>query len=179
MLFVFTHTNAMEIKNGLIFVRVVTLEQRTYQQTILLEETRQKIQILEQTQIDQSEMIGRLCNGRFSWRIVEFTSMIAKMRENPNYVVYSPDFYTSPTMGYRLCLRCNIHVVGEFEYLAIFLHVMAGADDDILDWPLQGHVVLTLKTTCGITDLIETMETTNGLAFQMPKGKRNNIGYGM
>jgi hypothetical protein len=62
------------------------------------------------------------------------------MRHLHSFVLYSDGFYTSP-FGYKLCLRCNVAIEQGEEYLALYVHVMKGENDDSLKWPLQvGHV---------------------------------------
>ena len=72
-----------------LFKRVVTLEQRTYHQTIWLEEAKEKIKTLEEERTilaaaagDQS---GIFCQGRYLWRLYNFTTIIAKMREGKGH----------------------------------------------------------------------------------------------
>ena len=52
-----------------LFKRVVTLEQRTYQQTIWLEEAKEKIKTLEEKTRAAGDQSGISCQGRYLWRL--------------------------------------------------------------------------------------------------------------
>ena len=58
-------------------------------------------------------------------------------------VVHSPSFYTSP-FGYKLCLRANLYVRDGECYLALFIHMRRGENDDILEWPFSGRFIVSL-----------------------------------
>ena len=108
-----------------LFQRVVTLEQRNLEQTILLEEAKQSIRILKQTKTDLNNIEGRYCRGKYLWKPKNFSSEIQKMQNNHDYVLYSPGFYTN-IPGYKVCLRCNLNLVRDTEFLALKIHVMSG-----------------------------------------------------
>lgn len=129
-------------------------------------------QALCEQSIRQEELMRRLANnnGQIVWRIKQFTACKLNLH-------YSEAFYTAPQMGYKLCLRCSISP----EAVGIFVHLMAGQDDDILQWPFEGKISITLKNRRpGGHDLIETMSTSNcSAAFERPTGLRNKIGFGL
>ena len=61
-------------------------------------------------------------------------------------VVHSPSFYTSP-FGYKLCLRANLYQRDGECYLALFIHMRRGENDDILEWPFSGRFIVSLVRT--------------------------------
>ena len=65
------------------------------------------------------------------------------MRSSQTYMLYSPDFYTSP-FGYKMCLRCNVSLVDGKWHLGLFVHSMRGDHDDCLRWPFSGRMVMTI-----------------------------------
>ena len=108
-----------------LFQRVVSLEQRNLEQSILLEEAKQSIKILKQSTTDLNNVEGRYCKGKYIWKPKNFWSEIQKMKSNRGYCIYSPGFYTD-IPGYKVCLRCNLNLVKDTEFLALKIHVMSG-----------------------------------------------------
>ena len=60
---------------------------------------------------------------------------------------YSPKFL-SHTNGYEMCLRiaANGEDVGQGTHLSLYIHLMAGKNDDKLSWPFRGEVKVQLIT---------------------------------
>jgi len=127
------------------------------------------------------EAAGRYCNGAFTWKMHNFSSLHQKMRMCHSFVVYSHGFYSS-VFGYKMCLRSNINIVKGEEHLGVFLHLMQGENDESQVWPFVGQVTLTLfnqKEGLIREHLSETMDTMPGLAaFERPTSDRNPRGFG-
>jgi hypothetical protein len=53
----------------------------------------------------------------------------------------SSNFY-----GYKLCIRANLNGVDSARgtHLSIFIHFMQGDFDEIIDWPFNGRIILTV-----------------------------------
>ena len=85
------------------------------------------------------------CAGQFTWRIDEIREKIkaAQTGDPATSVIYSPSFYSSEA-GYKLCL-C-IYPAGDHNqgYLSLYFVVMKGKYDEILQWPFQKRVYLSL-----------------------------------
>ena len=68
------------------------------------------------------------------------------------------------------------------KYLGLFIHLMKGENDDILDWPFEGEIHLTVKNRDSSRlhreDLKDIIVTTNSQAFQRPTLHRNEVGIG-
>ena len=80
-----------------------------------------------------------------------------------------------------MCLRCNVHLDARGEqHLGLFLHLMQGEEDDLLEWPFHGTITFRLKNSFGShQDVVEVMETPDGLlAFDKPCKSRNPLGFG-
>merc|ERR1712062_614586 len=68
------------------------------------------------------------------------------------------------------------------EYLGVFLHFMRGENDDILAWPWQGRLTITLLSQEqgeARQHFSESLDSNHGSsAFQRPCAERNQIGIG-
>ena len=86
------------------------------------------------------------------------------------------------TLILQLCLRGNMKFIDNEEYLGLFIHLMKGENDDILDWPFEGKIFLTVKNRDSNRlhreDFNDTIVTTNSEAFQRPTVHRNEVGIG-
>ena len=142
-----------------LYQRVVSLEQKSCQQEIKINQLEQQ---LVRTQLSQEDdLTGRYCNGSFVWKIRNFSEIHQKMRNCHSFVVYSKGFYTS-VFGYKMCLRSNVYYTegrgnhcpcpedtnllpspGD-EHLGIFLHLMRGENDDCITWPWVGSITTTI-----------------------------------
>ena len=91
-----------------LFHRVVALEQKNRQMEILNVNMRGQIKELklasDKKEEDHWEMLGRSCNGKFVWKVKQFSEQCQKMRRDNQYVIYSHPFYTSP-FGYKVIFR--------------------------------------------------------------------------
>jgi len=133
------HTQSKLIRE--LYQRIVSLEQKSCQQEIKIEQLEQQ---MARTQLSQQEdFTGRYCNGSFVWKIRNFSEIHQKMRSCHSYVVYSKGFYSS-VFGYKMCLRSNVYYVKGEEHLGIFLHLMRGENDDSLTWPWVGGITMTI-----------------------------------
>ena len=58
---------------------------------------------------------------------------------------YSPSFL-SHTNGYQMCVRiaANGEDEGQGTHLSLYIHLMAGKNDDMLSWPFRGEVKVQL-----------------------------------
>ncbi|XP_043212115.1 TNF receptor-associated factor 6-like [Amphibalanus amphitrite] len=163
----------------------VRLEQRSREHAIQIQNQRTQIKELKEalrraTQAPH-EMLGRYCNGTFVWRFHNFAAEIREMTDNNAKVVHSPSFYTSP-FGYKLCLRANLYVRDGECYLALFIHMRRGENDDILEWPFSGRFIVSLIDQSDNSlrhNFTEVMLTKPGLeAFERPRDDRNIKGWG-
>ena len=89
-----------------LYQRVISLEQKSCQQEIKMEQLEQQLARTQLTQEDDST--GRYCNGSFVWKIRNFSEIHQKMRNCHSFVVYSRGFYSS-VFGYKMCLRSNVY----------------------------------------------------------------------
>ncbi|XP_067043174.1 TNF receptor-associated factor 6-like isoform X3 [Acropora muricata] len=130
------------------------------------------------------EFEGRVCNGCFIWRIENYRQRRQDAINGIATALHSPAFYTS-LYGYKLCLRINLNGVdsGVGRYIALFVHMMQGDYDSILEWPFTGRITLTILDQSEGTEFRQHISETliakpNLLAFQRPTAPRNYKGYG-
>ena len=126
----------------------------------------------------------RFCNGKFIWRIENYTQCCNDAISGVKTAKYSPPFYTSP-FGYKMCLRINLNGVGNGvgKHVALFVHMVQGDYDDTLDWPFTGKFTLSILDQSDNTEspchMRKTLEAEANLqAFQRPTAPYNYLGYG-
>ena len=130
------------------------------------------------------EFEGRVCNGSYIWRIENYRQRRQDAISGIAPAVHSPTFYTS-LYGYKLCLRINLNGVdsGVGRYIALFVHMMQGDYDSILEWPFTGRITLAILDQSEGTELGQHMSKSfivnpNLPAFRKPTVYRNREGYG-
>lgn len=101
----------------------------------VLEELNLKIEILEVKSI----------TGIYVWKVNDLARRAREARIGRTVSLYSPPFYTS-AHGYRLCLRAYLYGdgSGKGKNVSLFVVVMKSEYDDLLAWPFQHRVTLTL-----------------------------------
>ena len=82
-----------------------------------------------------------------------------------------------------MCLRVNLNGIdsGAGTHVSMFVHLMQGDFDSIIDWPFSHGLELTImdQDTSNPTHVKETLYPRPTLqAFLRPKTPRNNKGYG-
>ena len=90
-----------------LFHRVVSLEQKNRQMEILNVNMREQVKQLKLQRSKDEEkwdVLGKVCNGKFVWKITNFSEQYQKMLQNNQFVIYSHPFYTSP-FGYKVIIQ--------------------------------------------------------------------------
>ena len=128
------------------------------------------------------EYEGRVCNGSYMWRIENYRQCRQDAVNGVMTAIYSPAFYTG-LYGYKLCMRINLNGVdvGEGEHVALYLHMMQGDYDDVLEWPFKlWKVEFTILDQCGATEfqICRSLEVDPYVAFQRPATPRDHQGHG-
>ena len=125
-----------------------------------------------------------MCNGCFIWRIENYRQRRQDAINGIETALLSPAFYTS-LYGYKLCLRINLNGVdsGVGRYIALFVHMMQGDYDSILEWPFTGRITLTILDQSEGTEFRQHISKSfivnpNLLAFRKLAVYRNREGHG-
>ena len=130
------------------------------------------------------EYEGRVCNGSYIWRIENYRQCRQDAINGVMTAIHSPAFYTN-LYGYKLCMRINLNGVdsGVGKHVALFVHMMQGDYDTILEWPFTGRIALSIMDQSDGAEYRQHISETlvakpNLLAFQRPTAPRNYKGYG-
>lgn len=168
-----------------LYQRNVQLEQKSREQEIRIDALRQKVSECEKSigeLIEEKNLFEtRFCNGIYIWHVYNFSRLQREAAHGHNRVLHSPGFYTS-CFGYKVCLRLNIQGKHNMN-VSLFIHLMQGEYDGVLNWPFIGKIVLSIldqkdRSETG-ADITETMLTKPGLtAFRRPVTERNPKGFG-
>ena len=117
---------------------IVELQSKVMQLETLVNNRSAVVRELEETFYPMS--------GQFTWRISDISNRIksAQAGDPANSVIYSPAFYSGEG-GYKLCL-C-VYPAGDHNqgFLSLYFVVMRGQFDEILPWPFQRRVFLSLQ----------------------------------
>ncbi|XP_020913585.1 TNF receptor-associated factor 6 isoform X2 [Exaiptasia diaphana] len=160
-------------------------EDRLFENTILLQPDLKRLSDrmtrLETRVID---LEGRVSNGTFIWKIDNYDQCRAQAVNHSVPAIHSPPFYTG-LYGYKMCLRMNLNGVdsGVDRHISLFVHMMQGEWDDILEWPFTGRITLAILDQSENVEFRRPISETlvakpNLLAFQKPTTHRNHKGYG-
>lgn len=133
----------------------------------------------QKEEIDELRTNVYPCTGQFTWRIDDIHTRIkaAQAGDQTSSVMYSAPFYSSES-GYKLCL-C-IYPAGDNNqgFLSLYFVIMKGQFDEVLQWPFQKRVYLTLLNTKGGHGVMKNIEPDPRLHyFHRPEDPRN-VGYG-
>lgn len=129
-------------------------------------------------------MEGCVCNGSYIWKIDKYHQRRLNAINGSETAVVSPDLYSSH-FGYRLCflIYLNGRDSGLGKYISLFVHMMQGEYNNVLEWPFTGRVTLTILDQSESTEPRQHITKSftgmpNNLAFQKPMVLCNHIGYG-
>lgn len=160
---------------------LMELKQRNDYQEKVIKDMKLKIRDLEKT---VSEYEGRCGNGVYIWKIKNYRKLKLDAERGEVTAVHSSSFYSS-VYGYKLCIRVNLNGVDSARgtHLSLFIHFMQGEYDDVLDWPFNGKIILTVIDQNPICELRNHVSETliskpNLAAFQRPQNPRNHKGFG-
>lgn len=129
------------------------------------------------------EVVGRVCNGSYTWRIENFRQCRQDAVTGVKTEMYSPAFYTSQG-GYKLCVRINLNGVdsGVGKHIAVFVHMMQGDFDPILTWPFTARIILSILDQSDQNeraDITETLVPEPSMeTFQQPETALSPKGSG-
>merc|ERR1719239_255524 len=146
--------------------------------------------LVKQQQLQISQLcsalhtISHTTDGTYIWRINNYKAKyIEAMYKNSKELV-SPPFYTS-RFGYKACLSVflNGNGAGEGKYVSLYIKLLPGDYDNILDWPFSLPVSFTLYDQSpeadGRANLTESFLPEPGWKhFQKPTKSTDSLGFG-
>ncbi|XP_055861701.1 TNF receptor-associated factor 4-like isoform X1 [Biomphalaria glabrata] len=91
------------------------------------------------------QAIAQTTDGIFIWKISNYKSKLNEAVHKSNKELISPPFYTS-RFGYKACLSVflNGNGAGEGKYISVYIKLLHGDYNNILDWPFVLPVSFTL-----------------------------------
>uniref|UniRef100_A0A672UWJ4 TNF receptor associated factor 4 n=1 Tax=Strigops habroptila TaxID=2489341 RepID=A0A672UWJ4_STRHB len=105
--------------------------------------SRQRQEILELRR--DLEELSVSSNGTLIWKISDYTRKLQEAKARSNYEFFSPPFYTHK-YGYKLQVSAflNGNGSGESSHLSVYIRVLPGEYDNLLEWPFSYRVTFSL-----------------------------------
>ncbi|KAL3858507.1 hypothetical protein ACJMK2_013093 [Sinanodonta woodiana] len=151
------------------------------------------LQIMCDLAKNQQTQITQLCNalysvtqvtdGTFVWKITDYKQKLIESMYKSTEIVSEP-FYTS-RFGYKMAASVflNGNGSGEGKYLSVYIKLLSGEYDNILDWPF------TLPISFAVFDQNSDMEHRANISesfvpdptwthFQKPCKDKDQLGFG-
>ena len=114
-------------------------------------------------------------DGTMIWKIPQFAQRVVDAQSGKYTSIFSLPFYTS-RYGYKLCLRLYIlgDGIGKGTHMSLFLVVMRGEFDNILQWPFTYKVTFRLLNQSGDKDIVDSfLPDPMSSSFKKPKTDMN------
>ena len=114
-------------------------------------------------------------DGELIWRIPNFKQRQEDVKSQKSSSIYSPPFYTC-RYGYKMCLRLYPYGDGSGKgtHLSLFIVIMRGEYDDILEWPYRHKVTFQLLNLKGGKDIIDAFRADpESSSFKKPVSDMN------
>ncbi|KAG8450817.1 hypothetical protein GDO86_003184 [Hymenochirus boettgeri] len=142
--------------------------------------SRQRQEILELKK--QVEELSVSSEGVLIWKISDYSRKVQEAKVRGNYESFSPAFYTHK-YGYKLQVSAflNGNGSGEGNYLSVYIRVLPGEYDNLLEWPFSYRVTFSLldQSDPSLSKPQHITETfnpdPNWKNFQKPSGSRNSL----
>ncbi|CAH3040803.1 unnamed protein product, partial [Porites lobata] len=137
-------------------------------------------QFPERNQAQRPITPGQICDGNYIWKIEGFRSLLSQSASDGIVTsLESPSIYTS-LHGYKFFMRIFPRGIDgrDGRHIGLFVGIMQGEYDTVLDWPFRGRISLTIKDqrtdVHGFRqDISGTfMANRNQAAFQKPTAAR-------
>ncbi|KAM9065502.1 TNF receptor-associated factor 1 [Sarcophilus harrisii] len=145
--------------------RVIDLQQTLAQKDLALTKLEQSLHLLEEASYD----------GVYLWKITNFTRRCHESACGRMISLLSPAFYTA-RYGYKLCLRIYFSGGGTRKgtHLSLFIVVMKGEYDALLEWPFRNKVTFMLLDQNNREHVIDSFHPDlTSDSFQRPQGESN------
>ncbi|NXI33246.1 TRAF4 factor, partial [Sterrhoptilus dennistouni] len=105
--------------------------------------SRQRQEILELRR--DLEELSVSSEGTLIWKIADYARKLQESKARSNYEFFSPPFYTHK-YGYKLQVSAflNGNGSGESSHLSVYIRVLPGEYDNLLEWPFSYRVTFSL-----------------------------------
>ena len=114
-------------------------------------------------------------DGTMLWKIPQFSQRMEDARTGKYTSISSLPFYSGRN-GYKMCLRLYIFGdgIGKTTHMSLFIVLMKGEFDNILQWPFTHKVTFRLINQCGSRDVMDVFQPDPlSSSFQKPKSDMN------
>ena len=119
-------------------------------------------------------------NGILLWKVDEFQQKTKKAKEGVTASLYSSPFYTE-RHGYKMCAKVYLNGdgLGKDTHMSFFFVVMRGPVDELLPWPFEQRVSLTLINQMGKKHVTESFfPEASSNSFLKPVRREMNVASG-
>ena len=108
-------------------------------------EVKEKDQQIAELKIQIRNLETTSYDGTLHWKVTDVRRRREEAHNGAVTSIYSPPFFTSKA-GYKMCARLyfNGDGMGRGTHMGLYFVVMKGEHDDILSWPFQHKVTLSL-----------------------------------
>ena len=114
-------------------------------------------------------------DGTMVWKIPQFSQRKADAENGKYTSLFSPPFYAG-RYGYKMCLRLSImgDGTGKGTHLSLFIVVMRGEFDNVLQWPFTHKVTFKLINQAGGRHIVNAFQPDPmSPSFKKPKSDMN------
>ena len=130
------------------------------------------------------EQAARITDGTLIWKISNFKQQLADCKIKGNYEMKSEPFYTS-RYGYKLGASVFLdgNGSGEGTHLSLYIKVLHGEYDNILEWPFRMPITFRLIDQCSDPEkqqnIVESfVPNPSWKHFQKPVKDADPMGFG-
>ncbi|MGH0181865.1 UNVERIFIED_CONTAM: hypothetical protein FKN15_028857, partial [Acipenser sinensis] len=146
--------------------------------------SRQRLEILDLRR--EVEELSVSHDGVLIWKIADYSRKLQEAKTRNNFEFFSPPFYTHK-YGYKLQVSTflNGNGSGEGTHLSIYIRVLPGEYDNLLEWPFSYKVTFSLldQSDPSLSKPQHITETFNPdpswKNFQKPPSTRNSLDESM
>lgn len=144
----------------------------------LVSRQRQELQELRR----EVEELALGCDGTLVWKIPDYARRLQEAKARSNHEAFSPPFYTH-RYGYKLQVSAflNGNGSGEGSHLSVYIRVLPGTYDNLLEWPFSHRVTFSLldQSDPSLSKPQHVTETfrpdPNWKNFQKPGASRSSV----
>lgn len=141
---------------------------------------RQRQEILELRR--EMEELSVSHDGVLIWKLSDYTRKLQEAKLRSNHEFFSPPFYTH-RYGYKLQVSAflNGNGSGEGSHLSVYIRVLPGEYDNLLEWPFSYKVTFSIldQSDPSLSKPQHITETfnpdPNWKNFQKPSSSRNSL----
>lgn len=124
------------------------------------------------------EANDRIKHDVFIWKVEKVMEKIGAAKENKQLSVFSPPYYSSH-YGYKFCMRLYLNGDGTARntHISIFLVILSGPYDNIVEWPFKYRVSFCLVDQCALNKPEEFPKAQDVIESFRPDPNSNSFKY--